>query len=326
MKKLITCFYSLLLFFQLFFISSTIVNAVSVNTFQVTTDGSQQKDAFVYKDLIAYDSLSNIWGYNLETQENFPIVQRDGQQYITHLYKNFVVYQDIPPDSDSGDIRLYNVKTGKDTLIIGEPNSYSSGGTNGDYVIYLDGGACGSLYAYHLHKNQTQHIVDNVCSPKISDDIVYWGEGAPGGSDIRGYDLKRKQFLDIAVEDGFQESAQIYGNNVVWYQYVSGNYGTYQAIVMKNLKTGKRKVIYETNTNSLQNPSISNKYVVWSESPSMHVNSVKAADLKTGEVFELQEAGPHQNSHTATSIWKDTAAWMSWRTGNGDIYASVIQK
>ena len=89
---------------------------------------------------------------------------------------------------------------------------------------------------------------------------------------------------------------------------------------MKNLKTGKRTVIYETSTNSLQSPSISNRYVVWSESPSMHVNSIKVADLKTGEVFELQAAGPHQNSHTSTSIWKDTAAWMSWRTGNGDIY------
>ena len=326
MKKLFCLFFSLLLVFSLYLPISTQVYAVSVNTFQVTTDGSQQKDAFVYKDLIAYDSLSDIWGYNLETHENFSIIHKDGQQYITDLYNNLIVYQDIPPSSSSGDIRLYNIKTGKDTLIIGGPNSYSSGGINGDYVIYLDGGACGSLYTYHIRKNQTQHIVDNVCSPKISDDIIYWGQGAPGGSDIRGYDLQRKKFIDIAVEDGFQESADIYDNNVVWYQYDSGSYGTYQAIIMKNLKTGKRKVIYETNTNSLQYPSISNRYVVWSESPSANVNSIKAADLKTGEVFEVQAPGPHQNSHTTTSIWKDTAAWMSWRTGNGDIYAANIHK
>ncbi len=323
MKKL-NSFLSLLLFIIALFASSTIVKAISVNTFQVTTDGSQQKDAFVYKDLIAYDSLSDIWEYNLETKENFPIIQKDGQQYITHLYKNLIVYQDIPPDSGDGDIRIYNVKTGKDTLIIGEPNTYSSGGTNGEYVIYLDGGACGSLYTYHIRRNKTEHIVDNVCSPKISDNIVYWGEGALGGSNIRGYDLRRNQFLDIAVEDGFQESADIYGDNVVWYQYDSGNYGTYQAIMMKNLRTGKRKVIYETNTNSLQYPSISNRYVVWSESPSANVNTIKAADLKTDEVFELQELGSNQNSHTTTSIWKNTAAWGSSRTGNGDIYASQI--
>ena len=326
MKNLVYRFFPIFLVICFFSILSTTVQAVTVNTFQVTTDGSQQKDAFVYKDLIAYDSLSDIWGYNLDTRENFPIIEKEGEQYITDLYNNLIVYQDIPPASTTGDIRLYNVKTGQDVLIIDGPNSYSSGGTNGDYVIYLDGGACGSLYAYQIRKNHTEHIVDNVCSPKITDNIVYWGQGAPGGSDIRGYDLRRKQFLDIAVEDGFQESADIYGNNVVWYQYDSGAYGTYQAIVMKNLKTGKRTVIYETSTNSLQSPSISNRYVVWSESPSMHVNSIKVADLKTGEVFELQAAGPHQNSHTSTSIWKDTAAWMSWRTGNGDIYASHFQR
>src|SRR3989344_7321996 len=265
MKKLNFYLFLLLFIFFLLFTSLSPVKAASVNTFQVTTDGSQQKDAFVYKDLIAYDSLSDIWGYNRETHENYPIIQRDGQQYITDLYNSLIVYQEIPPDSGNGDIRLFNIKTGQDSLIIGEPNSYSSGGTNGEYVIYLDGGACGSLYALHMRRNKTEHIVDNVCSPKISDNVVYWCEGAPGGSDIRGYDLRRNKFLDIAVEDGFQESANIFGNTVVWYQYDSGNYGTYQAIVMKNLKTGKSEVVYETNTNSLQAPSISNKYIVWSE-------------------------------------------------------------
>lgn len=326
MEKSISRLFLLFLLFTTFFFSPSSANAVNINTFQVTTDGSQQKDALVYKNLIAYDSLSDIWGYNLDTKENFPIIQKDGQQYITDFNDNLIVYQDIPTDSPNGEIRIYNIKTGKDTLIIGEPNSYSSGGTNGEYVIYLDGGACGSLYTYHIHRNKTEHIIDNVCSPKISDSIVYWGEGALGGSDIRGYDLQRNIFLDIAVEDGFQESADIYDNNVVWYQYDSGAYGTYQAIVMKSLKTGKRQVIYETKANSLQSPSISDKYVVWSESPQIHVNSIKAADLKTGEIFQLQEPGPHQNSHTMTSIWRDTAAWMSWRTGNGDIYASQISR
>lgn len=321
-NKIIVVYAILVLLFLAFPIT---IFAVTANTFRVTTDGSQQKDAFVYKEIIAYDSLSDIWGYDLTTNENYPIIQRDGRQYITDFFKNLIVYTDIPPDSSDEDVRLYNIKTGDDTLIIGEPNSYSNGGTNGVFVIYLKGGACGDLYAYNILSNLTQHIIDNVCTPKISDNIVYWGVGALGGSDIRGYDLGGNQFIDIAVEDGFQESADIYGDNVVWYQYDSGNYGTYQAIVLKNLKTGVRKVIYETSTNSLQYPSISNGYVVWSESPSTHVNSINAADLRTGEVFAVQEPGPHQNSHTMTSIWNDTAAWMSWRTGNGDIYTSILE-
>src|SRR3989344_9404446 len=97
MKKLNFYLFLLLFIFVLLFTSLSPVKAASVNTFQVTTDGSQQKDAFVYKDLIAYDSLSDIWGYNLDTKENFPIIQKDGEQYITGLYNNLIVYQDIPP-------------------------------------------------------------------------------------------------------------------------------------------------------------------------------------------------------------------------------------
>lgn len=312
--------------FAFFLFASPIYASTQVNLFQVTTDGSQQKDAFVYKDLVAYDSLSDIWGYNLETKENFPLIQKDGQQYITHLYKNLVVYQDIPLGSIDGDIRIYNVKTGMDTLIIGGPNSYSSGGTNGNYVIYLDGGACGSLYAYNIHKKQTEHLIDNVCTPKISDDIVYWSENAPGGPDIRGYNLKRKQYLDIATENGFQGPADMYDGKVVYIESDGGGFGSYMAVKVKNLRNGKTTTVYETNTNSINWPSISDKYVVWSEAPTSHVNSIKGVTLKTGEVFTVQEPGPHQNSHTVTSIWKNTAVWMSWRTGNGDIYGATFSK
>lgn len=95
---------------------------------------------------------------------------------------------------------------------------------------------------------------------------------------------------------------------------------------VKNLRNNKVTTIYETNTNSINWPSISDRYVVWSEAPEVYVNSIKAADLKTGEIFELQASGPNQNTHTFTSIWKNIAAWGSSRTGNGDIYGAIINK
>lgn len=325
MGKVISFFFSLLFSSLLLFISPTSIKAVSINTFQVTTDGSQQKDAFVFKNLIVYDSLSDIWEYNLETKENLPIIQKDGQQYITDLYNNIIIYQDIPPDSSDGDIRVYNITNGIDNLIIGEPNSYSSGGTNGNYVIYLEGGACGTLYAYHLQSNQTEHITDNVCTPKISDDIVYWGEGSPNGSDIRGYDLEHNQYLNIATENGMQGSADMFNGKIVYIDCEGCGFGTYQAVKVKDLRINRVTTVYQTSTNSINWPSISDSYVVWSESPETHVNSIKGYDFRTREVFVIQEPGPHQNSHTMTSIWDNIATWMSWRTGNGDIYASTLE-
>lgn len=71
------------LLFCFFLLPKTIKAAKNTKTtqvdiFQITTDGSQQKDPFIFKDLIVYDSLSDIWGYNLETKENFPIIQKEG--------------------------------------------------------------------------------------------------------------------------------------------------------------------------------------------------------------------------------------------------------
>ena len=140
------------------------------------------------------------------------------------------------------------------------------------------------------------------------------------------YDLKKNELFDISTESGFQESANIFGDKVVWLDYVTGARGDYNAIKMKDLKTGEVTTIYESSTDSLQSPSVSNKYVVWSQSSAQHVGGVRGANLKTGEIFEVQPQGSHQNSHTSTAIWKDTAVWMSFRTGNGDIYGATFNK
>ena len=65
---------------------------------------------------------------------------------------------------------------------------------------------------------------------------------------------------------------------------------------------------------------------MWSESSATHVGGVKGANLRTGEVFEVQDQGPHQNSHTMPSIWRNIAVWQAFRTGNGDIYGSEFTK
>lgn len=305
--------------------------STSVNLFQITTDGSQQKDAFVFKDLVAYTNFGgsqgiDIWGYDLNNGNNFPIIERPGQQFLTGLFGNLLVYEDVD-DSSNYDVRLHNFRTGKDELVAGDEGAQTSGVTNGKYVIYINGGACGTLHAYNIRKKTTSQISNTACHPvRVSGGIVVWSYAAPGGTNVYGYNLDKEESFDIATDADFQEVPNIFGNNVVWHHYITGAYGDYEAIKMKSLRTGEVKTLYETNTDSLGSSAISNRYVVWSQSPSQHVNKVMGADLKTGEVFEVQSAGNHQNSHTTPSIWRDTAAWGSFRTGNGDIYAGEFSR
>lgn len=305
----------------------TVFASTTANTFQITTDGSQQKDPLIQKNVIAYDSLSDIWAYDFDTQINYPLIQKDGEQYLTGFYKNLILYDNIDVGASTSEVRMYNIETGKDTLIAGGSVSHSGGVTNGKYVIYLDGGACGPVHAYNL-KKETDTVISSIgCQPlRISGNTVILTSSDPSGTNISGYDLQKNQAFDVVTDPGFQESPNIFGDQVVYVEYFTGNLGDYNAIKMKDLKTDEVKTIYESTTSTVQWPAISNKYVVWSESTAQHVNGIQGANLKTGEVFEVQAQGPHQNSHTMPSIWKNIATWMSFRTGNGDIYGSVFSK
>lgn len=92
------------------------------------------------------------------------------------------------------------------------------------------------------------------------------------------------------------------------------------------MRTGEAETLSETSVYSMSWPSISKRYAVWGKVTSQHVSGIEGVDLKTGEVFEIQEQGPHQNGNISPIISGNIAAWMAWRTGNGDIYAAIINK
>lgn len=304
-----------------------ILAATVANTYQITTDGSQQTAPYVDRNMAVYTSLSNIWGYNFDTDTNAPFLERDGQQFTTGFFRNWVVYEDTPTGEVAPDVRIHNVRNGKDILVAGGPGSQGAGVTNGKVVAYIDGGACGSLKVYNIRKKTTQQIVNSTCHPiRISGDIIVYPVADPGGTNIGGYDLDEEQAFDIATDPDFQEVPNIFGDNVVWLHRTSGVLGDPNSIRVKNLESGEVETIYESSITTLNWPAISNKYVMWSESSATHVGGVQGANLRTGEVFEVQAQGSHQNSHTMPSIWRNIAVWQAWRTGNGDIYGSEFMK
>lgn len=300
----------------IFILPAVVRAATSVNLFQITNGTSS--GPYIYKNLVVYGSLGEIWGHDLNTQENFEILNRAGQQFVTDFSNGLVIYEDTPDSEITPDVRMYNVESNTDELIAGGIGAQAGGVTNGNFVIYIDGGACGVIHAYNIKKKVDSIISSVGCQPlHVSENIVVWPNGAPGGTNIYGYDLNRNKPLNIVIEDNFQEAPNIYKNFVVWHHYITGGLGDYEAIRMKNLNTGEIKTLYETTTETLGSVAVSDRYAIWSQSPSLHVVKVMGADLKTGEVFEVQPSG-FLSTYTGPSIWKNTAVW--------NVYGAVFNR
>ncbi len=293
-----------------------------VNLFQITQTPYQETHTFVHDNIVVYTTFGgaggiDIWGYDRKNNTNFPIIEKDDQQWVTHLYKKWLVYEDFDESSQSYDVRLYNLRTKKDILITPGSGNYTSGVTNGDEVVYIDGGACGVLMAYDIDNETTKQIAQSACVPRISDRYVTWYSNG-----VFAYDLNRDKLITVTNDPGYQAEVNIYDDTVVWRQLI----GNEDTIYSKDLRTNKKQTIHSSTDYHMTWPSISSRYIVWGKNTAQHIAGVEGYDRKTGKVFEIQEQGPHQNSNLQTSVWKDTVVWQAWRTGNGDVYGAVLEK
>ena len=141
----------ILLFSPKAFAAST----TKVDVFQITDISTQESMPLIYQSLVVYRRHGadvDIYGYDLDKEKEFPLVLRPNEQVPTGLFENFLVYDDYVDISvDYSDVRMLNVKTGKDILIAGGPGNQTSGVTNGNHVVYIDGtGACGKVMSFNL--------------------------------------------------------------------------------------------------------------------------------------------------------------------------------
>lgn len=306
-------------------INSSVAHAANSSVFQITNTPYQETHSLIYGNMVVYTTFGgvggiDIWGYDLETKTNFPIIEKTGQQWVDHLYKNWLVYEDFDGSSQTYDIRLYNLKTKKDELITPGSSSYSSGSTNGKEIVFLDGGACGQLMVYTIKTKVTKKLADDVCIPKVSNRFVIWSGREPSGPGIYGYDLIKDEYIEVNTGEGFADTIDIYKNKVVWMTYTGSRY----RIMIKNLVNGKVRTLLDTTDYYVNYPAVSERYVVWGKSLVADTAGVEGIDLKTDQIFEIYPQGPHQNTNLAPAIWKNIAVWGAWRTGNGDIYGSIL--
>src|SRR3989344_1870029 len=155
-------------FFILFpiFYSSPVSASTNVDTFRVTFTPQSEKWTTIYKDSIYWlDPNGLIRGY--DTKNKTEALLFEGEQPFTGFLGlvaydgRYIVYNRF--EDVVSNVNVYDTLK-KENISVTEGNG-SRWATDYDNntVVYIDGGACGKLYAYSLQNNNSKLINDSVC-------------------------------------------------------------------------------------------------------------------------------------------------------------------
>lgn len=292
------------------------VYSPAVDVYRLTSGFYREDWPAIYKDKILWVAEGIVYVYDVK--EKTTSLFFEGIQPLTNFYAliaydgRYIIYTQY--DGISYNVSAYDTEKRKDIPITNGAGSHSATDYDNKTIVYIDGGACGKLYAYDIAREEANLVTENACgSAKISKDVVVWTYG----SNIYGYDLKKDEIFLITDNGGHPD---IYKDSVVWLSVEAG----LTEVHLKNLNNGESKILHGTSEYGITYPAISDRYVIWGKTTAQDVAGVEGIDLITGEVFEIQEQGLHQNGVISPTIDGNVAAWMAWRTGNGDIYSAVI--
>lgn len=300
----------------------------SVDVYNLSNTGYSEKFFAIYNKMVYWlDSTSGIiYGYNFTKQKNSPLFKN--QPELPNLFSinaydgRYLVWDSY--DNISSNVNVYDTKKNKNIAVTEGIGSRRTADYENKLLLYIEGGGCGKLYTYNLITSERKLITEQVCNTaNISERFIVWGYAVPNGSGIFGYDLKTDTKYDIATGSGYRSSPDIFENKIIWSVF---NFNTNNSeLYLYDLKTKEEKLIHSA-PYGISWPSISKRYAVWGKNTAAHVSGVEGIDLKTGQVFEIQEQGPHQNDNMSALVEDNIVAWMAWRTGNGDIYGAIIKR
>ena len=301
--------------------------ATTVNKFQITNTSFQENVPLIFKDLVVYRRHSspdvNIYGYNLKTKQEFPLVLRTGQDSPVALSGKYLIYneENISDPTDT-DVRALNLQTKEDFLIAGGTGYQTAGALMGNNVAYIEGYNCGELFIYNIKKKSRFDTGQNACNPfHSSGKVLVWSDWNNHG--VYSYNIKTRTYKVLVDSNGFYNTTpNIYHDTIVWVKYDnSNNYSIYE----KDINSGKETMIKSLSTSILSWPAISDNFIAWVDNEGVGAHDIFVYNRKTKDIVQVSNDGAQQPSPSIPDIYGDTAVWMSWVTGNGDIYGATFK-
>ncbi|MDO8498573.1 MAG: hypothetical protein Q7S44_02200 [bacterium] len=140
------------------------------------TSGFYREDwPVIYKDKILWVAEGIIYVYDVKEKTTVPFFE--GTQPLTNFYAliaydgRYLVYASLS-DLNSYDVRVYDLNKKEDIAVTDRLGSQMPTDFDNDIMLYIDGYACGKLFAYDLRNGNEKLLIDTSCGAKISDNTV----------------------------------------------------------------------------------------------------------------------------------------------------------
>ncbi|MHC4221216.1 MAG: hypothetical protein ACYST9_02245 [Planctomycetota bacterium] len=216
-----------------------LVNGQAKAEFIISAYPSHKENPAVDGNIVVWEDyrlISGIYGYNLETEIEFPVYTTSASIDDLDISGEKVAWQEWR--NGNNDIYGYNLETETEFPICTDANHQYSPSIDGNIVVWADSRNGNSdIYAYDINTTTEFPIcIDSAGqgSPEISNNIVVWTDVRNGNYDIYGYNLDTQTEFPICIDDVDIMSPIISGNYVVW----SVENGEYLDIYCYDLTSG----------------------------------------------------------------------------------------
>jgi beta propeller repeat protein len=289
--------------------------------------------------------VTDIYGYDLSTGQEFPICVETGDQSHPAISGNIVVWSDGRLDPVHCLMRTiygYDLSTHSEFPIPTGGQGYPA--IDGNIMVWADGrnsATSGSdIYGYNL----STHVEFPICTapgnqgePAISGNIVVWASpphsSGPTG-DIYGCDLSTGQTFPICTAQRGQWAPAVSGNIVVWEDHRNDptwpDMNIYGEIYGYDLATHQE---FHYVTGPGFNPAISGNILTWEDTRNGHLDcegthcswvnrDIYARKLSTGEEFPVCTRNNEQRSPAVSGnfiVWTDETGYYE------DIWGYAIE-
>ena len=214
-----------------------------------------------------YSGIYSIYGFNLTTQEEFPIAILGDYWYsdIASIDANTVVYSGKIANSTQGgdNIWVYNISE-QTEFLIDDIGTTQYPDINKDLVAYYHGS--NGLILYNITDSSSESICSTIIGiPRISENVIAWRDKRHGGfaldTAIYAYELETEREIMVCPPGRIPLiSVAVGGELIVWAENKDGDRDIYGYDIF----VGQEFAIC-TAAGDQRFPAISGDLVVWAE-------------------------------------------------------------